>query len=464
MAYPTITHQNDIEALRAKLKGTLLLPEDTKFSAASQPWNLNVEQHPAFVVMAASSKDIQLAIRFANENELGVGVMSTGHGIGTRCNDGVLINTSQLRGVTINPELKQATVEAGALWKDVIAPAYAHELATLAGSAPHVGVVGYTMGGGLSYLGRKYGLNARGVITAEMVMADGTLAKVSADKNEELFWAVKGGGGNFGVITSLTFRLYPLKRVYGGAVFYPIDHGHEALTAFVKWSKQIPDEITAGFSFMNIPDVPAAPEMLRGKSVVVIKGCYCGENPEHGEQLFAPLRTLSKPIVDTFATMSVDSMGKISNDPVDPTGNLPYGGLISDLSAQAIEAFVKAAGAGSGSSLLFVEIRTLGGALAQKRGDLDLMGNGDAKYSLNAVGLAINGATSEKSARDLSRLSKIVSPYLTGEVFSNFLEADPTEQRVRAAYTADDWQRLTELKGKYDPKNTFRFNRNIPPQ
>lgn len=463
MTYP-ITTQNDIEALRAKLKDGLLLPEDPGFEAAAQPWNRSAEQHPALVVMAASSKDIQLAVRFANENGLGVGVMCTGHGIGTRCNDGVLINTSQLRGVTIDPDLKQATVEAGALWSDVIAPAYAHGLATLAGSAPHVGVVGYTMGGGFGYLGRKYGLNSSSVISAEMAMADGTLAKVNADKNEELFWAMKGGGGNFGVITSLTFRLYPLKTVYGGAVFYPIDHGHEALTAFVKWSRQIPDEITAAFSFMNVPAVPAAPEMLRGKSIVVIKGCYCGENPEHGQQLFAPMRTLSKPIGDTFNTMPVDLMGTISNDPADPIGNLPYGGLIKDLSAQAIESIVKAAGAASGSSLLFVELRKLGAALARKTGDLDLMGNNDAQFSISAVGLAIDPAMTKKSAQDLSRLFEIMLPYLTGEVFPNFLEVDPPEQRVRAAYTADDWQQLTKLKSKYDPKNTFRFNRNIPPQ
>jgi UDP-N-acetylenolpyruvoylglucosamine reductase len=464
MAYPTTTHQSDIETLRAKLKGTILLPEDTKFSSASQPWNRSAVQRPAFVVMAASSKDIQLAVSFANENGLGVGVMSTGHGIGTRCNDGVLINTSLLRGVTINPDLKQATVEAGALWTDVISSAYEHGLATLAGSAPHVGVVGYTTGGGFGYLGRKYGLNSGSVVTAEMVTADGTLTKVSADKNEDLFWAVRGGGGNYGVITSLTFRLYPLKRVFGGAVFYPVDRGHEVLTAFAKWSKQIPDEITAGFSFMNVPSIPAAPEMLRGKSVVVIKGCYCGENPERGEQLFSPVRTLSKPLADTFATMPVDSMGTISNDPVDPMGNLPYGGLIRDLSPQAIEAFVKAAGAKSGSSLLLVEIRTLGAALAQETGDLRLMGNNDAQYSLNAVGIAVNAATTEKSKQDLSRLFEIVSPYLTGEVFLNLLEVDPTEQRVRACYTADDWQRLIRLKTKYDPKNIFRFNKNIPPQ
>lgn len=463
MAYHAITHQESIEALREKLRGSLLLPGDAGFTEASQPWNRYALQEPALVVMAASLKDIQEAVVFAREHELGVGVMSTGHGIGTRCNGGVLINTSQLRGVMVDPGLKQATVEAGALWKDVITPASAHGLATLSGSAPHVGVVGYTLGGGFGYLGRKYGLNSGSVIGAEMVLADGRLVEVSADKNQDLFWAVKGGAGNFGVVTSLTFRLYPLETVYGGAVFYPIERGHEALTAFAKWSKQIPDEVTAAFGFMNIPPVPAVPETLRGRSVVAIRGCYCGEEPERGEQLFAPLRTLSTPIVDSFTIMPVESMGTINNDPVDPVGNLPCGRLVSDLSAQAIGAFVTAVGAGSGSSLLAVEIRTLGAALARETGDLNLMAK-DALFSFNTVGLATDAAATERSKADLSRLLEAVAPYLTRQVFVNFLEVDADEQHVRAAYTTGDWQRLTMLKKKYDPQNIFRFNRNIPPR
>lgn len=463
MTYHTITHLEDIEQLREQLKGSLLLPEDAGFEEASQPWNRYARQDPAVVIMVASTKDIQEAVIFAREHALGVGVMSTGHGIGTRCNGGILINTSQLRGVIVDPDLKQATVEAGALWKDVIDPASTHGLATLAGSAPHVGVVGYTLGGGFGYLGRKYGLNAGSVISAEMVMADGKLVKLSADKNADLFWAVRGGAGNFGVVTSLTFRLYPLKRVYGGAVVYPVERGQEALTAFVNWSKQIPDEITAAFGFMNIPPVPAAPEKLRGKSVVAIKGCYCGEKLERGEQLFAPVRTLSKPIADTFTTMPVESMGAINNDPVDPIGNLPCGRLIADLSALAISAFVKAVGAGSGSSLLATEIRTLGAALAQKTGDLDLIGE-EAQFSVNVVGLATDAAAAERSQADLSRLLETVSPYLARQSFINFLEVDADEQRIRSAYTPSDWQRLKELKKKYDPENMFRFNRNIPPR
>jgi FAD/FMN-containing dehydrogenase len=463
-----IAHQtqdkSDIAALRAKLKGTLLLPEEPSYKEATQAWNLNAAQKPALVVVAASAEDVQAAVRFAGSRNMGVGVMATGHGVGTPCNGGLLINTSQMRHVSIDALRQAATVEAGALWKDVIPAAYTHGLATLAGSAPHVGVVGYTMGGGFSYLGRKYGLNSASVISADIVMADGSLWHVSADEHADLFIGVKGGGGNFGIITSLTCKLYPLTTVYGGAVFYPVEQGQKALTLFAQWAKEIPDEITAAFAFMNIPPLPAVPEVLRGRSVVVMKGCYCGEDPRLGEKLFAPLRTIHKPIADTFTHLPVTAMDAISKDPVDPMGVLQYGAMLSDLSPQAIKAFVKAAGAGSGSPLLMVELRTLGGALANQNNDIHLLGKGSAQFSINALGATFTPLMAEKVQSHLALLAKVTKPFQTGEVFLNFLEVEPAEARVRAAYTAEDWDRLVALKYRYDPKNIFRFNRNIPPQ
>jgi hypothetical protein len=468
MKKPTLNSENtisveDIQMLRSQIEGALLLPGDHHYNEASQAWNLNAQQRPAILIVAASVADIEAGVRFANHRNIGIGVMATGHGIGKPCNGGLLINTSKMRGVTINPVSQTATVEAGALWKDVIAVAYAHGLASLAGSAPHVGVVGYTMGGGFGYLGRKYGLNSASVIAADVVTSEGALLRVNADENQDLLWAVKGGGGNFGIVTSLQFRLYPIAKVYGGAVFYEIEHGHGALTLYAQWAKTIPDEITAAFAFMNIPPIPAVPEKLRGRSVVVIKGCYCGEKPEFGEQLFAPVRTLGKPLMDTFGIMPVTSMDAISKDPVDPMGILQYGGLIDDLSSQAIDAFVKIAGAGSGSPFLAVEFRKLGGALAFKQGNLDLLGSSGAQFSFNTLGATLTPLIAEKVQAHLALFLEVARPYQTSEVFLNFMEVDPSEERVRAAYSPEDWKRLVMLKSKYDPRNIFRFNRNIPP-
>src|SRR5688572_29702571 len=318
-----------IDTLHANLDGALLQPGDEQYNEASTAWNLHAKQHPALVVMATCTDDIIAAVQFARDANIGIGVMATGHGVGTPCDGGLLINTSKMCGVKIDPVTQTATVEAGDLWKEVILEAYAHGLAGLPGSSPNVGVVGYTLGGGFSYLGRKYGLNAYGVTAADIVTADGKLKHVSEDENTELFWGLKGSAGNLGIVTSLEFKLYPLRTVYGGAVFYPVEHAQEALTLFARWTANIPDEVTAAFAFVNFPQLPTLPEPLRGRSVVIMRGCYCGEDPQHGEELFSPVRKeLGKPIMDTFSILQVVEMDKITNDPVDPVGTLQYGCLL----------------------------------------------------------------------------------------------------------------------------------------
>jgi FAD/FMN-containing dehydrogenase len=464
MTFDNNFKRNDIDVLRTKLKGSLILPGDSAYVSASQPWNLNAQQQPALVVIAESKSDIQVAVKYAHDHNLGVGVMATGHGIGRPCDNGMLINTSRLRGVQINPTLQTSTVDAGAQWKDVINAAQDHGLATLAGSAPHVGVVGYTMGGGFGYLARKFGLNASSVTGAEIVTAAGDLVRVSADEKPDLFWAVKGGGGNFGIVTSLDFKLYPLKTVYGGAVFYAVEKAEEALIFFANWSKQIPDELTAAIAIMNVPNIPAAPEMLRGRSIVVLKACYCGSDLEAGANIIAPLRSLGRSILDTFKVMPVAAMDTISRDPVDPMGIVQYGGMIKDLSRETIDAFLKVAGAGSGSPLLMAEFRTLGGVLSKNTGDINLIGDSNARFSINAIGPATTPTIAMKVQTHLKTLAQAMSPYETGEVFLNFMEVDPDASRVRKAYTEEDLHKLIQLKKKYDPENTFRFNRNIRAQ
>jgi hypothetical protein len=321
------------------------------------------------------------------------------------------------------------------------------------------------LGGGFGYLGRKYGLNSAGVVAADIVTADGKLTRATADENAELFWGLKGSAGNLGIVTSLEFKLYPLTTVYGGAVFYPVEMAQEALTLYTNWSANMPDEITAAFAFANFPPLPALPESLRGKSFVIMRGCYCGEDPQRGEELFKPVRQeLGKPVMDTFKIMEVDEMGTISNDPVDPVGSIQYACLLSDLSKEAIETLVKLEGAGSGSPIIFVELRRLGGALAGNGHDMNLLGNGHAQFTLGASGGTRTPEMVTQVSAHLQLLANKTRPFQTGQTFVNALEADPDPGRVRSAYTAADWERLVALKTKYDPTNIFRFNRNIPPQ
>jgi FAD/FMN-containing dehydrogenase len=450
--------------LRARLRGTLLRPGDAGYDEASRAWNLNARQRPAAVVVAEGADDILAAVRFARAEGLGVGVMATGHGVGAPCDGGLLVNTSRMRGVRIDPEGRTARVEAGARWQDVIPAAQAHGLAGLAGSAPHVGVVGYTMGGGFGWLGRKHGLNAASVTGADVATADGALARLSADEHPDLFWGLKGGGGNFGIVTSMEFRLYPLTTVYGGAVFYPMAAASAVLDRYVRWSAGLPDEVATAFAFLNLPPLPSLPEPLRGRSVVAVRGCFCGEEPGDGAALFRSVREgLGEPIADTFGQLPAAATDAISRDPVDPLGIVQRAGLLADLSPGAIDALVGVAGAGSGSPLLSVELRQLGGALARTSGDLSPIGGGDARFSLNAIGATFTPEMAEKVSIYLARLAEATRSYQTGETFLNYLEVDPAADRVRAAYPPADWARLVALKTAHDPHNLFRFNRNIPP-
>lgn len=460
----TINKTFTLPGLKAELRGKVYTPEDAGYNEASKAWNLNAVQRPAVVVMAETAKDVMLAVRFARDAGLGIGVMATGHGVGVPCDGGLLINTSRMRGVTVNPITQTARVEAGALWKDVIPKAADYGLAGLAGSASHVGVVGYTMGGGFGWLGRKYGLNASSVTRAEVVTADGELLYASETHNAELFWGLKGGGGNFAIVTMLEFKLYPLTRVYGGAVFYPLERASQVLSQYACWSKELSDEITTAVAFMKLPPKPSLPKLLQGQSVIVLKGCYCGERPLDGAALFEPMREgLGESIFDTFKEMPVSDMDAISMDPVDPIGVFQHHELLADLPPATIADLVGAAGADSGSPLTMVEVRQLGAALERNPERLNPLGSGRASYSLNAIGATLTPEMAQPVQARLALLAEATRPYQTSETFVNFMEVSPTLERVRASYPPEDWKRLVALKNKYDPQNRFRFNRNIPP-
>jgi FAD binding domain/Berberine and berberine like len=450
--------------LRARLIGNAYAPEDQGYDEASKAWNLNAEQRPAIVVMAQNASDVLEAVRFARVAQMGVGVMATGHGVGTSCNGGLLVNTSRMRRVNINPISRTAQVEAGALWKDLIPQGEYYGLTGLVGSASHIGIVGYTMGGGFGWLGRRYGLNSSSVTEAEIVTSDGELLRLSDTQNADLFWGLKGGGGNFGIVTSLEFRLYPLQTVYGGAVYYPVEAASEVLTRYAQWSAELPDEMTTAIGFMNIPPRPILPKPLQGKSVIVVKGCYCGQKLEDGEALFKSMREgFGEPIMDTFKELPVAAMDAISTDPVDPMGVIQHAEMLHDLTPEAIDALVRVAGAGSGSPLIMLEVRQLGGALSRSPEQLYPMGSGTARFSINAIGATVTPQMALAVNAHLTRVVEVIRPFQTGEVFLNFMEEDPSEARVRAAYPPEDWKRLVALKDEYDPGNLFRFNRNIPP-
>jgi hypothetical protein len=461
----TVIQGSTLQTLRAGLRGTAYAPGEEGYEEASRAWNLAAHQSPALVVVARGAADVMAAVRFASEAGMGVGVMATGHGVGAPCDGGVLINTSSMRGVRVDPVARTARVEAGALWTDLIHESQPHGLAGLMGSTSHVGIVGYTMGGGFGWLGRKYGFNAASVREADVVTADGNLVRLSAEEYPELFWGLGGGGGNFGIVTSLKFDLYPVGTLYGGDLIYPVEKAEEVLNTYARWSAGLPDEMSTGVAFLNVPPLPAVPEPLRGKSLVALRGCYCGESPEAGEELVRPLREeLGDPIMDTFGAMPFAAMDSISMDPVDPMGARQHSEMLGELSPEAIETLVEVAGADSGSPLIILELRQLGGALTRTADRLSTMGKGGSRFIMNGIGPAFTPEMAEGVVAYLAHVAEATRPFQTGDTYVNFMELDgASAERVRAAYTPGDWDRLVALKDRYDPQNVFRFNRNIAP-
>jgi len=453
-----------LEALRAGLRGAAYAPGEDGYDEGRQAFNLNAHQHPALVVMADGAADIMAAVRFARDEGLGVGVLATGHGVASPCDSGVLINTSRMRGVRVDPEARTARVEAGALWRDVNPEAQAHGLAGLLGSSSGVGVVGYTMGGGFAWLGRKYGFNADSVREADVVTADGELLRVSAYEHPDLFWGLKGGGGNFGIVTSMEFALYPLTNVYGGNLFYPLERAPEVLELYSRWVDTLPEEMSTAVTFMNFPPLPMIPEPLRGGSFISVRGCYCGDPPEAGEELLRPWREFGEPQIDMFGVMPYQQMDIISMDPVHPIGAYTHVELLGELSPEAFDKLVRVAGVDSNSPLIVLELRQLGGALARLPADLSPIGRRDSKFIMMGIGATPTPEVAQAVQAHLAYVAEEMRPYETGATFLNFLDLNgASADRVRAAYSPKDWERLVELKDRYDPENLFRFNRNIPP-
>ena len=455
----------EFEALRAGLRGTAYAPGDEGYDGARSAWNLNADQRPALVVMAEDAADVVAAVRLARERGLGVGVMATGHGVASLPHGGLLVNTSPMKGVHIDPVAQTARVQPGVKWADLIPVAQKFGLAGLLGSTTDVSVTGYTTGGGFAWLGRKYGFNADSVIEGEVVTADGELVRVSADENEDLFWGIRGGGGNFGIVTSLEISLYPLTHVYGGNLFYPIEQAPEVLEHYAKWIETLPDEMTSAVVFLRFPPIPELPPYLSGRSFIAVRGAYSGETPEEGKELMRPWREgFGEPDVDDMRVIPYAEMDAISMDPVDPVAIDLRVERLGELTPEAIATLVEVAGADSGMPSEVLEIRQLGGALAREPTRPSAIGHRDSRFIMSVIAATSTPEVAERVRAYHARVAEAMCPFATGATYVNFLDLEEaTPERVRAAYSPEVWERLVALKNRYDPENVFRFGRNILP-
>ncbi|MCM3302264.1 nuclear transport factor 2 family protein [Streptomyces pseudogriseolus] len=405
---------------------------------------------------------MQVAVRFAAQRRLPVAVMATGHQATLPADDAVLITTHRMAQVSIDPTSRTARVAAGARWQQVIDAAAPLGLAPLNGSSPLVGVIGYTLGGGLSpTMGRAHGWAADHVTSLEVVTADGELRHVDAASEPDLFWALRGGKSNFGVVTAMEFALFPAARLWAGGLFYDGADAAAVLHTYAEVTADAPDELSSSIALLRLPALPGVPAFLADRFAVHVRISCLGPAAE-ATRLIAPLRAAAPVLADTLGPMPYASFAEIHNDPADPAPFMERTAMLRSLPAEAVEEILSAAGPTADCPVHFVELRHLGGALARTADNA--VGHRDARFALWIVGV---GAPDAFTAMNVyaDELLQRIRPWSTGGRYLNFMAAQDTGvSDVRAAYDEAGYRRLRSVKTRFDPDNLFRLNHNIPPE
>jgi FAD/FMN-containing dehydrogenase len=452
-------HREALARLAATYPDAVFLPGSDGFEAGRVAWNLAVTQEPAAVAVPGSAREAAAIVGAAAAAGLRVAAQGTGHGAAAlgALDDTILLRTTRLADVAIDPSARTARVGAGVVWLDVVTAAARHGLAALAGSSPDVGVVGYTLGGGLSWLGRRHGLAANNVRAVEIVTADGRLVRADATTEPDLFWAVRGGGGSFGVVTAIEFDLFPLAEVYAGVLWWPLERASEVLQAWRELTEgDVPDELTTVGRILQLPPLPEIPEAVRGRSFVVVEVIHLGA-PADAERLLAPLRALG-PELSTLATLPVEALAHLHMDPEHPVPGAGDGIMLDRLSARAIDRLVAVAGAGSGSPLLSVEVRHIGGALRRTAPEHGALGSLDADYILYAVGIAPGPDAAATVSRHVEAVRLAVAPWAATQMYLNFAD---TPRPASTLWSAEAHARLRRIKAAVDPADVIRSNHPI---
>ena len=443
-------------ALGNRLSGDVVLPADESWDAARQSWNLAVDQRPVAVVFPESVQDVVETVRFAGENGLRIAFNAGGHNAGPIdwSKDALLLKTERMRGLEIDVEGRRARAEAGVLANQVAHAAGEHGLAYLAGTSPDVGIVGYTLGGGFNWMIRKHGLAANSVLAVELVTADGRHVRADSEQESDLFWAVRGGGGNFGAVTAIELALHPIEQVYAGAFFWPIERAAEILNAWRAWVETVPVECESIGRLLQLPDLPFLPDHLRGRSFALVEIAFLGDESD-GAALVQPFRDLA-PELDNVTMMPARDLSLVNMDPDFP---LPYAGdgiLLADYSSATTDVLVESF---VGSPLLHAEVRHLGGALCVGSADHGCLDTIDQPFLFFTFGIA--GDAELKAAVDhhVDLLLAKLEPWDSGRRYLNFTEsqADP-----RTIFPETSWQRLQQVKSTYDPNELFLANHCIP--
>jgi FAD/FMN-containing dehydrogenase len=436
------------------MSSQLLTADDSGYDENRGAFNLLLDQRPAAVALPESAAEVAEAIAAAKAQGLRVATQRTGHGADPlRGLEGAaLVRTAGLTGVEIDAGARRARVGAGVLWGDVVPAASEQGLAALHGSTKTVGVAGYMLGGGVGWYSRKHGLGCNSVTAIELVNAEGEQLRVDASNEPELFWALRGGGGDFGVVTALEFELLPIPQVFAGALFFPLERAGEALGAYLEWTASAPEEATSVGRILAFPPFPEIPEPLRGNSFAVIEMVYLGDE-EAGAELLAPLRALG-PAMDTFATQPPAGISELHMDPPEPGPALGDGMLLGELDSAALDAWLEVVGPGSDSPLVSVELRHIGGALARPADGGGVLDHLRGSFLQFAVGVVMAPEMRDPVLDRVARLEAALEPWSAGRLRSFALSpVDPSD-----AFAPETIERLRAAKTTYDPDDTFLSN------
>lgn len=440
----------------------MVTPGDDRYERAVTAWNLLQSHRPEVVVLAEHPQDIASAVRYARRRGLGVGVIATGHGTGIPADGGVLISTSAMTSLSVDPASRTARLGAGVTWSQLHERAARYGLVGLQGSNSSLSVVGYSLGGGFGWLGRQHGFASQSVVELELVTASGEILTVTETEHPDLFWGVPGSAGNLGIVTSLVVRLVDVAVVYGGTVYYPAAQAKSVLAAYADWARDQPPEMMTAATLVSFPPLPGLPPEIVGKPLVGVRMCWSGRDLEPGIAAVAQLRSrLGVPLLDQTGLLPAAELDRISGGPRDPMPYLIDGALVDDLTPGLIDHLIGVYGVGS--ALAVIEVRQLGGALRVPADRLSPLGRGDERFMVEAVAPAFDPAQQAAAAAKLAELVDGLAAYGDGTTYVNFLTGADGAARMRRAFSAAEWDRLRDLKRRWDPDNVFRFNRNIPP-
>ena len=452
-----------IDGFKAKFHGSVLTPSDSSYDEVRQIWNAMIDRKPGLIARCTSVEDVVQAVAFARANNLLVSIRGGGHNIAGNavCDDGIMIDMSLMKHVTVDLKTRRAKVDPGCTLADFDKAVQVHGLATPLGINSTTGVAGLTLGGGFGWLSRKYGMTVDNLLSADVVTADGRQVRASETENPDLFWGLRGGGGNFGVVTSFEFQLHPVgPNVLSGLIVYPFAQAKSVLTQFARFTETMPDELNEWMVTRQAPPLPFLGADVHGKEIVVLALCYAGD-PAVGEKLIEPLRKFGTPVGEAVGVQPYTAWQQ-AFDPLLAPGSRNYwkSHNFSTLSEGVIDAIIKYAGA-LPSSQCEIFIGTIGGQTTKAAPEAMAYSSRDAKYVMNVHGRWETAAEDERGVAWAREFFAKSQPFASGGAYINFLTQEEGD-RVAFAY-GGTYQRLVELKKKYDPTNLFRMNQNIKP-